>query len=68
MFVPKAVTEILHFRTPHKFGCFSIDRAREFVDRQQNSIVPLSNEFSPEVIEKAIYLYAAIASIPLQRV
>jgi hypothetical protein len=41
---------------------------REFVDRRQNSIVPPSNEFLPQVIENAERSYAAIATIPLQKV
>jgi hypothetical protein len=41
---------------------------REFVDRLQISIVPVSNEFFLQIIEKAQRLYGAIASIPLQKV
>jgi hypothetical protein len=47
---------------------FRLIGTRKFVDRRQNSVVPLSNEFLPEVIENTERLYAAIATISLQRV
>jgi hypothetical protein len=47
---------------------FRLIGPREFVDRLQISIVPVSNEFFPQIIEKARWLYGAIAGIPLQKV
>jgi hypothetical protein len=58
---------ILRFRRSHKFHCFSADRRREFIDRQQNSAVPLSSEYFLQLTGNIDRLCGDIAAMPLQK-